>query len=626
MKTKIARGLCFTAAPLLLSLFAASIGSAADDFCWRDSFTRAAGTIPSDCEYSQEKQGLLCYPKCPSGYAGQGPVCWQSCPAGMVDNGVGCTKPAPKGRGAGYTWQGSDGISSDGMLARCTASNSQGCEMWGAIAYPKCEAGYANFGANICTPVCPAGFTDMGVSCLKPTQTRATLTANCPAGTNYEDGLCYSPCKTGYYGVGPVCWGTCPADKPIDCAGGCAADGSLKPGGGTNDVCARMITDQVTTVVGFIGDAVATVVTAGGYAGIKAGAKQAIKKLEKFVAKETTKEIAKAAITKMAKETGTYLKDQAQAKLEDMIAQAGQNALALSIDPNAETEVPDFEWTDLDPTGLASIVNAYNHPKCAAPVGAGKLPAYALAPLSPIIPVPAEKRGVWKLVDGKARDIAVTTGGTAIGIGTEGVAGTYDYKIYYRRPQDGSWTLTTGSASQVAAGAKTVVVKTFKRQIFRSTNLGQSWEVLPGVADDVAVDSMDNIFVINGNTIFEMKAGESVWRALPPLNRNATAIEYTQPIAISAGGTEEVVVATKAAAYRFKPSEDLSNPWRLVANSQGTVDLALAPSGKVVFATASAVYNGTKTFEGNVTAKRIAVGGDMAWAVDPNGFVYKARY
>ena len=137
---------------------------------------------------------------------------------------------------------------------------------------------------------------------------------------------------------------------------------------------------------------------------------------------------------------------------------------------------------------------------------------------------------------------------------------------------------------------------------------------------------MDNIFVIAGNTIFEMKAGESVWRALPPLNRNANAIADTKPMAISAGGTEDVVVATKTQAYRLKPSEDLNNPWRLVANSQGAVDLALAPSGKVVFATASAIYNGTKTFDGTLTAKRIAVGGEMAWAVDANGFIYKARY
>ena len=617
MNTKIVRGLCFTAAPLLLMLFAATNLSAADDFCWRDSFTRGAGTIPSDCEYSQEKQGLLCYPKCPSGYVGQGPVCWQSCPSGMVDNGVGCTKPAPKGRGAGYTWQGSDGVSSDGMLARCTAANSQGCEMWGAIAYPKCEAGYANFGANICSPVCPAGFTDMGVSCLKPTQTRATLTANCPAGTNYEDGLCYSPCKTGYYGVGPVCWGTCPADKPINCAGGCAA---------TNDVCALMITDQVTTVVGFISDTVLTVVTAGGYSGIKTAAKQAIKKAEKFVAKETGKEIAKTALTKMAKETGKYLKDQAQAKIEGMIVQMGQNALALSIDPNAETETPDFEWTDLDPTGLADIVKAYNHPKCDAPTGAGTLPAYALAPLSPIIPVPPEKRGVWKLVDGKIRDIAVTTGGTAIGIGVQNVSGTSDYQIYYRRPQDPTWVLTSGAASHVAAGANTVAVKTMDRRIFRSTNLGKDWELLPGLADDVAVDGMDNIFVINGATIFEMKAGESVWRALPPLNRNATAIADTKLMAISAAGTEDLVVATKTEAYRFRPSEDLNNPWRPVANSQGVVDLALAPSGKVVFATPSAVFNGATKFDGTVVAKRIAVGGDMAWSIDANGFIYKARY
>ncbi len=32
---------------------------------------------------------------------------------------------------------------------------------------------------------------------------------SCPAGMKNEDGLCYTPCATGYVGVGPVCWQTC---------------------------------------------------------------------------------------------------------------------------------------------------------------------------------------------------------------------------------------------------------------------------------------------------------------------------------------------------------------------------------------------------------------------------------
>ena len=44
-----------------------------DDLCWRDSYGRGVGTIPTDCP-GEEKDGLLCYPNCRSGYTGAGPV------------------------------------------------------------------------------------------------------------------------------------------------------------------------------------------------------------------------------------------------------------------------------------------------------------------------------------------------------------------------------------------------------------------------------------------------------------------------------------------------------------------------------------------------------------------------
>ncbi len=34
--------------------------------CTKDTYGRGAGTIPDSCPSGQEKQGLLCYPKCPT--------------------------------------------------------------------------------------------------------------------------------------------------------------------------------------------------------------------------------------------------------------------------------------------------------------------------------------------------------------------------------------------------------------------------------------------------------------------------------------------------------------------------------------------------------------------------------
>ena len=39
-----------------------------------------------------------------------------------------------------------------------------------------------------------------------------TFPTSCPAGQQYDAGLCYSKCTDGFTGVGPVCWGQCPAD------------------------------------------------------------------------------------------------------------------------------------------------------------------------------------------------------------------------------------------------------------------------------------------------------------------------------------------------------------------------------------------------------------------------------
>lgn len=44
----------------------------------KKSYGRTAGKIMT-CKDNEEKNGLLCYPKCRQQYYGVGPVCWQSC-------------------------------------------------------------------------------------------------------------------------------------------------------------------------------------------------------------------------------------------------------------------------------------------------------------------------------------------------------------------------------------------------------------------------------------------------------------------------------------------------------------------------------------------------------------------
>lgn len=51
---------------------------------------------------------------------------------------------------------------------RCEADNSQGCEQYGLIIYPKCRAGFKSFGCCLCHSICPSGFRDDGAFCAKP--------------------------------------------------------------------------------------------------------------------------------------------------------------------------------------------------------------------------------------------------------------------------------------------------------------------------------------------------------------------------------------------------------------------------------------------------------------------------
>jgi hypothetical protein len=155
-------------ASLLAATVVCSPVSAESNYCWKDSYGRGIGTIPTDCGFSEEKQGLLCYPACKDGYTGVLNTCYKNCPDGYTDNLAFCLKPAAYGRGAGYAWQLSDGFSNTGMLARCEAAEKRPCEMWGAVAYPTCKPGFHPFGSNVCTPDCPSDMVEIGVSCAKP--------------------------------------------------------------------------------------------------------------------------------------------------------------------------------------------------------------------------------------------------------------------------------------------------------------------------------------------------------------------------------------------------------------------------------------------------------------------------
>eukprot|EP00993_Chasmostoma_nieuportense_P001354 NODE_2243_length_1238_cov_281.019802_g2132_i0.p1 GENE.NODE_2243_length_1238_cov_281.019802_g2132_i0~~NODE_2243_length_1238_cov_281.019802_g2132_i0.p1 ORF type:complete len:395 (+),score=63.49 NODE_2243_length_1238_cov_281.019802_g2132_i0:56-1186(+) len=185
-------------------------------FCWRGSKTshgRGVGTIPTKCGGTHpNKSGWLCYRDCPADYVGNGPVCWKTCPSDFRTDPFHCGKPAAYGRGAGYAlWH----------WDRCNKQNTQGCESWGLMYYPKCKAGYRPIGCCICSPICPEGYTDIGVSCVRPSHNRGVGIPMSCGDLEQDAGLCYGKCEAGMNGIGPVCWAQCPHEW-ITCGSGCA--------------------------------------------------------------------------------------------------------------------------------------------------------------------------------------------------------------------------------------------------------------------------------------------------------------------------------------------------------------------------------------------------------------------
>ena len=128
--------------------------------------------------------------------------------------------------------------------------------------YPKCKPGYNAFGCCICrppTPNCKAlGYNGgLDLSCARYIKVGSPYIAECGANLQNNAGLCYKLCKTGYYGVGPVCWANAPKGW-VGCGMGAAS---------SSKACRDAILGQISSVgqaALTIGVEVATLGTATG--------------------------------------------------------------------------------------------------------------------------------------------------------------------------------------------------------------------------------------------------------------------------------------------------------------------------------------------------------------------------
>jgi len=247
--------------------------------CTKDTYGRSIGKPLTICSEGLEKKGALCYEKCPTGFHWFGLDCVKDCPAGFKDAGHNCTKDS-YGRGVGRipdkkpcsTWDSSwrdDGTScwSDphiyGKGCCCTIFNKKCChncktgykddgctcrktnvglkktlmdrmickddeDLIDGLCYKKCKSGYKGSGP-VCWSMCPDGMTDLGVSCQKNGLINRSSHSHpmiCQSDEDNEGLLCYSKCKEGYNGVGPICWQICPTGMK-DIGVSCQKNGTI---------------------------------------------------------------------------------------------------------------------------------------------------------------------------------------------------------------------------------------------------------------------------------------------------------------------------------------------------------------------------------------------------------------
>jgi hypothetical protein len=327
----------FIFAPLLVGLFSTSVLAQKDDFCWQSSQTRGVGTVLTDCVGGRDKIGALCYSKCAPNTKRVGFDCHSVCPDGMRDDGLFC-RSAEYGRGAGYAiWN----------EKKCNNENSQGCEKYLALWYPKCKAGYSAFGSNICRPNkpnCNALGMKPGIdlSCAKKVTIGDPIPLICKPGKQEDAGLCYGACKPGYTGVGPVCWGQCQPGY-VACGAGCAT---------SKKFCAEIISNQVISTVSLAVN-IATLGSSSEATAVANSAKEA-SRFAKLVSE------TKAAWTAL-KATKQY---ETIKNTKDAISFANR---MRKLESATSTEDRLRALAGFDPTGISQVVSAYGHKVCPKP-------------------------------------------------------------------------------------------------------------------------------------------------------------------------------------------------------------------------------------------------------------------
>ena len=157
------------------------------DKCWKWSYDRGVGTIPTVCPDGTEKSGLLCYPPCPA----DTPI------------GVGVSTVFAKTRRLGATISSArdHGKPLPYRLGGTDAFANMSDVAWQSLKNGKCDCPCSL--QPVCWSSCPDGYTDTGAFCTKWPDTYAKDSYTNGVGTSppIDGNGCASIGKANYQGL-----------------------------------------------------------------------------------------------------------------------------------------------------------------------------------------------------------------------------------------------------------------------------------------------------------------------------------------------------------------------------------------------------------------------------------------
>lgn len=182
---------------LFLVVASGLLGSSASaNLCLKANYRRSSGHPPTSCH--GERIGETCFRDCQPGFDADGPVCRRVCPSGatLTADNRGCMF---RGREAA--------ADRTACAAGVDPTKAQGCA--------KCPDGLA-FSAGVCR-VLPRVMA-------REAYQRKSRTLACTAGLDFDGGLCYAKCESGFLGMAHLCVTLCPREFSADCGPACGSE------------------------------------------------------------------------------------------------------------------------------------------------------------------------------------------------------------------------------------------------------------------------------------------------------------------------------------------------------------------------------------------------------------------